>query len=254
MTIWNQLDKMRDKEFSVTVTVEQIVDFLQNGDISALQNLRETQLTRVFQLGEIGDMMQGDDFEAFKQEHVLEEMSVAEILRAMREEESLQDILDYEIQLDESGISLGVVLDTLLTDQEVMDRLAEEQAVPTTTVGDVLDLLNAEGLLEKYKDVTLGKEIYVRDLIDMLADSESMKDFREQSYTYNSTIGELVNVIGEDRVRDLLQNKIADASYNSDYDNTQGNIMQYWLTLLLFVLAFAALSIITLEFIDKDKR
>ena len=254
MTIWNQLDKMRDKEFSVTVTVEQIVDFLQNEDISALQNLRETQLTRVFQLGEIGDMMQGDDFEAFKQEHVLEEMSVAEILRAMREEESLQDILDYEIQLDESGISLGVVLDTLLTDQEVMDRLAEEQAVPTTTVGDVLDLLNAEGLLEKYKDVTLGKEIYVRDLIDMLADSESMKDFREQSYTYNSTIGELVNVIGEDRVRDLLQNKIADASYNSDYDNTQGNIMQYWLTLFLFVLAFAALSTITLEFIDKDKR
>ena len=174
-------------------------------------------------------MMQGDDFEAFKQEHVLEEMSVAEILRAMREEESLQDILDYEIQLDESGISLGAVLDTLLTDQEVMDRLAEEQAVPTTTVGDVLDLLNAEGLLEKYKDVTLGKEIYVRDLIAMLADSE-------------------------DRGRDLLQNKIADASYNSDYDNTQGNIMQYWLTLLLFVLAFAALSIITLEFIDKDKR
>ena len=33
-----------------------------------------------------------------------------------------------------------------------------------------------------------------------------------------------------------------------------GNILSYWLRLLVFVLAFAALSTITLEFIDKDKR
>ena len=67
-------------------------------------------------------------------------------------------------------------------------------------------------------------------------------------------MGDLVNMIGEERVKDLLQNKIADASYNSDYDNTPDNVMGYWLTLSLFVLAFAALSMITLEFIDKDKR
>jgi len=42
--------------------------------------------------------------------------------------------------------------------------------------------------------------------------------------------------------------------YNSDHDNTQDNIMGYRLTLALFVLAFAALSMITLVFIDKDKR
>jgi len=30
--------------------------------------------------------------------------------------------------------------------------------------------------------------------------------------------------------------------------------MNYWLRLAMFVLAFAVLSTITLEFIDKDKR
>ena len=63
-----------------------------------------------------------------------------------------------------------------------------------------------------------------------------------------------VDMIGEDRIKDILQQRIAEASYNPDYECTQENVMRYWLRLPLFVLAFAALSTITLEFIDKDKR
>jgi hypothetical protein len=132
--------------------------------------------------------------------------------------------------------------------------LESQQVVSTTTVGDVLDIINAEGLLEKYRDVQLGMDIDVGDVISKVADSETMKSFRNQSYTFNSTVGELVEMIGKDRVKDLLQNKIADASFNPDYEHTKPNVTQYWLTLGLFVLAFAALSTITLEFIDKDKR
>ena len=254
MTIWNQLNKMRGKEISATVTVGQVADFLQNEEIPVIQKLRDTQLTRVFRLGELKDTMQGAAFQAFRQEHVLEETSVADLLRSVRDADDFKAILDHEIRLDGPGISVGAMLDTLLSDGEVMDRLAEEKVIPTTTVGDVLDLLDAEGLLEKYKDVELGKDIYVRDLIDLVVSSETLNSFRDQSYTYSTTVGDLVNLIGEDRVKDLLQNKIADASYNPDYDNTRDNIMGYWLRLALFVLAFAALSMITLEFIDKDKR
>ncbi|MBR1558714.1 MAG: ABC transporter permease [Clostridia bacterium] len=254
MTIWNQLNKMRGKEISATVTVGQVADFLQNEEIPVIQKLRDTQLTRVFRLGELKDTMQGEAFQAFRQEHVLEETSVADLLRSVRDADDFKAILDHEIRLDGPGISVGAMLDTLLSDGEVMDRLAEEKVIPTTTVGDVLDLLDAEGLLEKYKDVELGKDIYVRDLIDLVVSSETLNSFRDQSYTYSTTVGDLVNLIGEDRVKDLLQNKIADASYNPDYDNTRDNIMGYWLRLALFVLAFAALSMITLEFIDKDKR
>ena len=254
MTIWNQLDKMKGKELSATVTVGQVANFLQNEDIPAIQKLRDTQLTRVFQLGELKDMMQGEAFQAFRQEHVLEQMSVADILRSAREADSFQGVREQVIKLDGPGISVGEIIDTLLANTEVMDCLAETPAVSTTTVGDVLDLLNAEDLLEKYKDVSLGKDVYVRDLIDLVTGSETLQSFRDQSYTYSATVGDLVHMIGEDRVKDLLQNKIADASYNSDYANTQDNVMGYWLTLSLFVLAFAALSMITLEFIDKDKR
>ena len=40
----------------------------------------------------------------------------------------------------------------------------------------------------------------------------------------------------------------------ADYDNSWENIVGYWLVLIAFVLVFAILSTITLEFIDKDKR
>ena len=52
----------------------------------------------------------------------------------------------------------------------------------------------------------------------------------------------------------FLEEKAAKFSYTSDYEYTRENIAGYWTNLLLFVLAFALLATITLEFIDKDKR
>lgn len=52
----------------------------------------------------------------------------------------------------------------------------------------------------------------------------------------------------------FLEEKAAKSSYTSDYEYTRENIAGYWTNLLLFVLAFALLATITLEFIDKDKR
>ena len=48
--------------------------------------------------------------------------------------------------------------------------------------------------------------------------------------------------------------KAAQASYNADYENTEENITAYWMRLVMFVFVFALLAMITLEFIDKDKR
>ena len=90
--------------------------------------------------------------------------------------------------------------------------------------------------------------------MDALAANPDAQKFMDQSYTFESTVGGVIDMIGEDKVKDVLQNKIAEASYKAEYENTVDNISDYWFSLALFVLAFAALSTITLEFIDKDKR
>ena len=52
----------------------------------------------------------------------------------------------------------------------------------------------------------------------------------------------------------FLEEKAAAANYKPEYECIPDNILKYWLHLFGFILAFALLATITLEFIDKDKR
>ena len=69
-----------------------------------------------------------------------------------------------------------------------------------------------------------------------------------------ATVGDVLNLVGEDKVMKFLEEKAAAANYKIEYEYSEGNVADYWFTLVMFILAFAALSTITLEFIDKDKR
>ena len=195
----------------------------------------------------------GGDIAVVKAEHVLEDMSLGDVLQMIRDSDAFAKISDFDFKLNNPEVTLGRLLDLALTD-ESFKELLETPVTHTTTVGDILDKINAEGLLEQYKDVELGRDTYVGELVDKVAQNETVQEYRDQSYTFNTTVGDLVHLIGEDHVKDILQNKVAEASYVADYDNSWENIVGYWLVLIAFVLVFAILSTITLEFIDKDKR
>ena len=58
-----------------------------------------------------------------------------------------------------------------------------------------------------------------------------------------------------DRIlKERIEKKASEALYEPDYAFTRENILKNWLHLAIFVGVFALLSILTLEFIDKDKR
>ena len=67
-------------------------------------------------------------------------------------------------------------------------------------------------------------------------------------------MGDLLNLAGEDKVMTFIAEKAAAANYKPEYDYTFDNISDYWIRLFIFILAFAALATITLEFIDRDMR
>ena len=57
-----------------------------------------------------------------------------------------------------------------------------------------------------------------------------------------------------DTVRTFLQKTAAAGRIKPAYENTRVNVAFYWLRLVGFSLFFSCMSVITLEFIDKDKR
>ena len=135
--------------------------------------------------------------------------------------------------------------------REMLDASESYQAFRRENVTDALTL---EAMMAQNADIPLGTDATLGELVDRLAVNPDMQAHMDDSYTFHSTVGELVDLAGEAKVADILQNTVAKASSVADYENSRENILGYWITLLLFVLAFAALSTITLEFIDRDRR
>ena len=193
--------------------------------------------------------------------------------------QTLRDIKGNEI---EATVTLGQVLDVLTdTDRAAVRKLRSVEVGNVSTVGELIDgiendetqanvrdtkiiedctlgeLVNAidqTGLLDDYRDREIGTVSTLGELVDRFAAEKDVQENRDKSVTVRTTLGEVLDIIGEDKVKDFLAQSTAKSSYNPDYECTVENILGSWGHILIFVVLFAAASIIALEFIDKDKR
>jgi hypothetical protein len=126
-----------------------------------------------------------------------------------------------------------------------------DKVVAGVTVGEVLD-----GMAEdpEYSGNTVNAPITVGDVVDFLQTNQVIQSQRDKTLTVKATVGELMEIVGEDNVKEFVMRKTAEASRKPEYERTVGNIVGNWLMLGLFILAFAGLATIVLEMIDKDKR
>ena len=122
------------------------------------------------------------------------------------------------------------------------------------TLGDVLDLIDQAELWEQNSNEVVTSQTTVGDIVDLLAQNPDVQSQRDRQIGMPATVGDILNLVGEDKVMKFLEEKAAATNYKPEYEYTADNVSSYWLTLFIFVLAFAALSTITLEFIDRDKR
>ena len=131
------------------------------------------------------------------------------------------------------------------------------------TVGEAVDLLEGSDnpTVQQLREVEVlsgslfPRKLTVGDIADQLgADNPDASELRKEAVPYDTTIGDLLQIVGEDKVRSYIVENSSKAAQNPEYDYRQGNIAGYWVTLLLFAAAYALLAMITLEFIDHDKR
>ncbi len=152
-----------------------------------------------------------------------------------------------------SAFTVGEAWDAL-EQSETFVKLKEEPVLTDLTVGDLAAAVASSGLIEENRDQLINAETTVGEAVDWLATNPDIQAGRAASYTFSTKLGNIIDMIGESDVKAFLEEKAAAASYKPDYEATEGNVVDYWLHLVAFILAFALLSTITLEFIDKDKR
>ena len=148
------------------------------------------------------------------------------------------------------SVTVGELMDFL--DNPALEKYREKEVIRSFTVGEAAEFLGVEE--EKDSTEKLNGPITVGHVIDSLKDSETLKARKDQTFTLKTTLGEMIDLFGEENVRDFIQEKTAAAAYKTEYENTRGNIIGNWTVLFLFIMVFALLATIMLEMIDKDKR
>ena len=167
-----------------------------------------------------------------------------------------------------ASVTVGQVLDYLSDEHNPgVKDLREKTVSQKMTVQELADLLeNAEtddaikvllrskDLLARWGDKELAVEFTLGEAVDRMSDSPVMQDEREQTITIRTSIGEIIDTIGQRRVYQAIQDTAGVANRNADYEYSQINVASRWVLMFLITIASAALATITLEFIDKDKR
>lgn len=181
---------------------------------------------------------------------------------------SLVKVEDREIN---ATVSLGEVMDFLSDDSKEMVRELRQKEVVIPSANDLITIFaalqqnpqsldalnNLAGLLQPAKDSEAEKEretVPLGSVIDTLAESDFIQQQRDLSYPIHTTIGQIIDTIGREKTKTYIQEQTALSNRNDYYENTKENISGYWFRIGLFAAGFAVLSVIFLEFIDKDKR
>ncbi|MBR2281478.1 MAG: ABC transporter permease [Spirochaetales bacterium] len=135
------------------------------------------------------------------------------------------------------------------------------QAIRAARFGDVADVLFAALEVKNPEEVMLmlslsglGRDTPVGEIADRIASSDYVAKNGDKEFSFTLTIGEMVDMVGRDRVKEFLQNEAAATHRKAYYEQSRKNIGSFWWSFAAFSLVFGAMSVITLEFIDKDKR
>ena len=198
VTGWDSIMKVEKQELSTTITLGEVMDFLQREDLPPIHDFRE----REYQVPTMEQV-----FAAFN--------------------------IDPDAKLGESQFSFNQLM--MLSEQAAAVR----DALPT-------------------KEITPADEqpttFKIGQVIDTLAKITEEQGLRDESYNFSTTVGQVLDLIGREKAETYVKTMTADANRKPFYEHSRENVLTYWLPMCLFIAFFAILSVIFLEFVDKDKR
>ena len=129
-----------------------------------------------------------------------------------------------------------------VTISQMMDRMQDNEIHYTLSLRMLVDEL------DQVENEDLDK------VLDAVWAVPNVDQYLDKEYEVNTTVGQVLDIIGKDDAKRLIEENASKASYVADYEASPDNIYGYWLKLCAFVFVFSLLAMITLEFIDKDKR
>ena len=133
-------------------------------------------------------------------------------------------------------------------------RMRDTTIEKSMTVDEFRSALRSEFFQKRFREAEAPNGVTLDKVINILLDGDALDSFGDEEMDFSFTIRELLQAAGEKEVRHYIQEASREASYTADYDHTVPNISLCWVLLGCFSLAFAGLSVVSLSFVDRDKR
>ena len=157
----------------------------------------------------------------------------------------------------------AVDIDQVRTIREVLEEfqqkdscedLRSQSLTDDLTVGEAVSFLLEQKSLDEILAREVGIQTTVGEIVDGLAADEAVREYRDEGLMVQTTLGDILDLAGREDTKALIEDNVAEKMYNADYAFTRENILHNWFHIGIFIVVFAVLSVITLEFVDKDKR
>ena len=141
-----------------------------------------------------------------------------------------------------------------VTAWNTLSKMTDTEVGKVITTEDVIRVLQNETVRAKLREVKAANGTTMESIADLLLESGLLAQFEGGEYDLHLKLSEIIDAIGEEKVETYINEAARIAGHVDDYDQTVDNIVGCWFTLIGMSLLFAALSVVSLEFIDKDKR
>ena len=254
VTVWTTVEGMKDTKVGGSVTLGEILDLASS---DAVQKRRDAEIVKSYTVGEVADILNAADQSLHLREKLLTStFTLREIADEILSAEELKGVRESVIIPETektAAVTVGDIL-TLAVETPAFAAELDKERGRNITLGEVLDALHAEEIIRDHADEKVNPPITLGAVADFLQNNAFLQSNRDRTFTLETTVGELLDLFGEENVKNFIQDKTGAAAYKPEYDRTAENIISNWLMLGAFVLLFAVLSTLVLEFIDKDKR
>lgn len=229
-------NKLLDKDLEIEISVGDLIDMVNDGkSFPAIAELRKKDITKVFTLGEIGDIINSaDSMKNLREKKIL--FGVITVGSALDAILTIFEDTSFTVT-----INVGEVMDKLLASDNVV-AMRDKRPFEGLTIRKILKVTGIEGILDKYSDVEIKAGVNIGQIMDYLLSLDAVQNLRGVDLDLSITVGELIDMIGEENVKKYVIEKTSEVISVPEYEHSRENILHYWKILALFVLIFAAAS------------
>ena len=207
-----------------------------------LKRTTDKEVTLNVSLGQVLDFLDDDGTEE-------KSGTIGSVWNAVNKDLSWSDARDTKIG---TGHTVKEVLEFLKGSETVSKALQEDKG--TLSSSEIIDMLLTYAEKNGIDDQILGTDISYGGAIDFFVNAPEVQKRRDETLTINTTVGRLIDMVGEEKVKELVMNRTAESSGKEIYEKSEDNVIGNWVMLVVFSLLYASLATIFLEFIDKDRR